>query len=81
MSPVGWGITPQSSIPRQRVSKPTGITRWGACWVEKRIHTGSLASRLSGVYAQCSKDARDGHLTCSWHKRWEDEAQALRGSP
>jgi hypothetical protein len=72
--PEGWGLSEVKEKPRAKVHKPR-FSRY--CWVEKRIHTGSMKSRYAGCYDQCEKEHREGKLTCWWHKKYEDEAQAL----
>jgi len=64
---------------RQQVTKPKRGDGGGypACWVEKRIHTGSLYSSYSGCYARCTKNARASRLTCHWHDTHETAAQEL----
>ena len=64
-----------SEMPRQIVTNPGPGYK---CWVEKRIYTGSMMSRYAGTYARCEKDPRQGHLTCWWHRKFEDEAQRLK---
>lgn len=55
------------------VAKNLGL----GCWAEKRIYTGSLYP----AFANCSKNARPGKLTCRWHDDREEAAQQLRASP
>ena len=44
------------------------------CWVKKRVYL----STLQASYVPCSKDPREGCLTCHWHREHEDEAQRLK---
>ena len=67
-----------SDIPRQIVTVPEIASR--QCWVEKRLYLNSLMSRYAGSYARCEKAARSDHLTCWWHRNFEDEAQSLKTS-
>lgn len=54
-----------------RAAKP----RWsGQCWTEVREYVSSLAPQ----FRNCDKRARDGHLTCHWHRRHEEAAQRLK---
>lgn len=46
----------------------------GRCWGVVLLHTGSVAKQ----YVSCSKNARDGHLTCHSHKHHEDAAQTMK---
>ena len=65
-----------SDITRQIVTAPQQRST-NYCWVEKRIHTGSMMSRFGGLYARCEKNPRKDHLTCWWHRNHEEAAQNL----
>ncbi len=74
--PENWGIDDnRGRIPRQRVCCPD--SSYG-CWVEVRIHTGSMMSKYSGCFAHCTKERRKGKLTCFWHDKYEAEARRTR---
>lgn len=46
-----------------QVHKPS---LFGGRWAQKRVYTGTLLS----TFVNCSKNARPGMLTCSWHKHF-----------
>lgn len=64
-------------VAAELVRRPD-VLSLGRCWALKRLHTGSVYSRVIGNYENCAKNPRPGKLTCGWHDDREGAAQALK---
>ena len=64
----------RGDMPRNRPVEPK--YSW-ECWAEKRMYLRSVYARVTGAYTGCTKNHREGYLTCHWHQKHEVGARCL----